>query len=210
MTRLVVWDIDGTLLDTRRGVSSALRTTLQTHGFAADAETVRRIVHAPKLPEALATCAGVPQEAVMRVTNAFRLAYSQQGIYEADLYEGIKAALESLRHAGVAQAIASYKRHDLALAICAHFGLAEYCSPIVGADESNALSKKDLIRQCLAAHECPADGALYIGDMPTDKAAAEELCMRFLGVNYGYGFHGVPGYANEPEDIWRVLEGHIT
>lgn len=206
MSRIVIWDIDGTLLDTHPGVERVLCRTLEEYHLPSEKALIKRIVNSPKLPDALEVYMGVDKETSMLITNTFRSYYGQEGIYDAYLYKGVRAVLDALHDSGVKQAIASYKRHDLAVAICRNSGLDDYCSPIVGADMHNKMSKTDLIRRSMESLTNSVESVFYIGDMPTDKEAAEELGIQFCGVNYGYGFSGVEGYADSPEQILNIIK----
>ena len=206
MIRQVIWDIDGTLLNTQSGVAAAVAYTLAEYGIEEGRERlVEQIVYTPKITQALIDIAGFSADKAKEATDVFRTRYLEHDLYNATPYPGIIKVVESIGAKGIRQAIATNKRQDCAEAICEHFSLTKYCEPIIGADQYNTQTKAALIAKCMQELRSATDETLYIGDMPTDKAAAEELGIRFLGVNYGLGFRLVEGYANEPGDILTVL-----
>lgn len=124
---------------------------------------------------------------------------------KATVYDGVYDVMESLRARGVKQAIATNKRQDYATEICEHFGFDKYCFPIIGADNDNKLTKADLIKKCLQTlNVTNLSSAVMIGDTNGDKTAAETVDIDFIGVNYGFGFNNVAGYANTPPDILKL------
>lgn len=205
MIRQVIWDIDGTLLHTHAGLVAAVAHTLQRLGRPAPAEVVEQLVRLPKITQSLMEVVGMDRAAAEEATDLFRQRYLEQDMYLAEPFAGIPELLEYWRARGVRQAIATNKRQDCAEALCAHFGISAFCSPIMGADRYNSLSKKDRIEACMRQTGSRASETLYIGDVEADQQASEELGIHFLGVNYGYGFRQVPGFADSPREILPLL-----
>ena len=203
----IIWDIDGTLLNTAEGLSKAYQ------------HCIRELNLPEKSAEELASYIGpVPQEifqrefglscsAAQHATDIFRAWYKEHGLGLAFPYPGVLEVLQKLQFMGVNQAIATNKRHDYAVEICEIFGIAHYCSPIMGANNANTKSKDDLIFDCLTALRTKR--ALMIGDTVGDAEAAQKVGIDFLGVNYGYGFREVEGYANFPHDIIPILAREV-
>ena len=102
--------------------------------------------------------------------------------------------------------MATNKRQDYAIDICKHFGIDKYCQPIYGADNFNKLSKAELIKNCLKDLEVADNQVVMIGDTIGDKVAAEQAGVGFIGVNYGFGFKNIEGYANSPSEILDLLK----
>ena len=136
----------------------------------------------------------------------FRQRYKDHELFKACLYPGIEEVMCTMQESGLKQAIATFKREDYALNICRHFQFDRYCKPIFGADNENKLTKADIIAKCLTAHAIDdvAD-AVMIGDMDSDKNAAEKLGVDFIGVNYGFGFKDNENYAYNSGEILKKL-----
>lgn len=191
----VVWDVDGTLLNTREGVVSAAKYVLEHLKF--DGALAGQVVVFPKIKDAFKELFDMNEEQACRATVLFRERYKTRDLLKATVYDGVYDVMEALRARGVKQAVATNKRQDYATEICEHFGFDKYCFPIVGADNDNKLTKADLIKKCLQTlGVADASSAVMIGDTNGDKTAAETVGVDFIGVNYGFGFHGVAGYAD--------------
>jgi phosphoglycolate phosphatase len=203
---LIIWDIDGTLLDTHQGVACALTFALQQYGISKSQAEILEMVHAPKVKDAFINIAKLDENETKHATDLFRQQYLEHDLFKAVPYDGIMDVLENCRLHGAKQAIATNKRQDCATQICRHFNLDKFCNPICGGDRYNSLSKADLIKQCFAVHHIAAvQSAVMIGDMTSDKNAAEQVGIDFIGVNYGFGFRNVAGYADTPYEILKFL-----
>ena len=206
--KIIIWDIDGTLLDTHAGVSSALRYALSQFGIQKSDEEIQLMVHTPKIKDAFVHIAKMDEDIAKQATDVFRNYYVNKSLFEACPYQGILEVLSQCKKMGINMAIASNKRQDCATNICEHFGIDTFCNPICGADRYNTLSKSDLIRKGLDFYNVTdLSSVVMIGDTDSDKHAAAEVGIDFIGVNYGFGFHDVPEYANTPNDILKKVKG---
>lgn len=204
--KTIVWDIDGTLLDTHAGVSMALWYALSQFGIQKSDEEILAMVHTSKIKEAFINIAGMDEETAKQATDIFRNYYVTQSLFHASPYPGIMDVLAQCQKMRINMAIASNKRQDCATNICEHFGIDAFCNPICGADRYNTLSKADLIRKGLFFYNVSdLSTAVMVGDTESDKNAAAHAGIDFIGVNYGFGFHDVPEYANSPADILEKL-----
>lgn len=197
----IIWDIDGTLLDTAEGLVAAYRHCSKVLQLPqrSDAELTSYIGPVPQ--EIFRTKYGMDAAAAQRASDIFRTWYKQNGLRMARSYAGI---MEVLAKVPVKQAIATNKRQDYAQEICDIFGISAYCHPILGADNEGSSTKAMRINKCVQA--LGAKRALMIGDTEGDRKAAEEAGVAFLGVNYGYGFFGVAGYADSAEEILSFIK----
>ena len=135
--------------------------------------------------------------------NIFRDRYKNHDLLKAYPYDGILEVLQYIKSKGIKQAIATNKRQDYATDICKHFGIDKFCKPILGPDNVTSKTKADLIKDCIATTN--ARNVVMIGDTNGDKQAAEIAGIDFIGVNYGFGFDNIDGYADIPSDILKKL-----
>ncbi len=200
----VIWDVDGTLLDTREGLTAAYHYTIETLSLPPRADEEIATFIGPTPQTVFITRFGMSPHAAQAAADIFRERYKSQDLFKASAYEGVFCVLEALKAAGIRQAIATNKRQDYATDICVHFGIDRYCSPIYGADNDNRLTKADLIRRCLdeLGSSCKA---VMVGDTKGDQAAAEEAGIDFIGVNYGYGFREAAGCIHSISQILELI-----
>ncbi len=181
----VIWDVDGTLLNTQEGLLAAYRYTLNTLGLPPRTDEVLSSYIGPTPPTVFRRYFEMEAAEAQKAADIFRERYKEHDLLKASVYEGTLEVLEALKAHGIRQAIATNKRQDYATDICAHFGLDRYCSPIYGADNENRLTKADLIRKCL--DDLGVSRAVMVGDTEGDRQAAEQAGIDFIGVGYGFG-----------------------
>ena len=199
----IVWDLDGVMIHGQEGVINGVNHVLRMTGRPLmTPDHIQMLLTAPKVQVAFERICSVPPEVAATYADMYRDAYLKHYLFEASVQDGIIEVLETLHRENIVQAIATNKRHECAVKLCQYFGFTEYCSPVIGSDGKAETKKSDLIHECLAVMGCKdPKRAVMIGDLQGDLKSAKEVGVHFLGVNYGYGFHDVPGYANSPGEI---------
>ena len=187
---MVIFDVDGTILDTAEGILSAVRYTIQELGLAELSEDVIKTFIGPPIQDSFAKAYQIEDtQRLQELARVFRDRYKDFDLLKASSYDGIYKVFERLLKAGIKPAIATYKREDYAHIILRHFGFDQYTNILYGADHENKLKKKDIIQKCLDTYgSLSVDKAIMIGDTDNDAIAAKQLGMDFLGVTYGFGF----------------------
>ena len=201
---LVIWDIDGTLLNTEEGLVKAYQYTIDKLNLVNKSVDEIKSFIGPVPQNVFINKFAMSPDAAQEAANIFRYRYKEFDLLKAFLYEGILNVLKKINMLGIKQAIATNKRQDYATDICKHFGIDKFCDPILGPDNVNSKTKADLILDCIL--KIKSQRAVMIGDTNTDKQFAEIAGIDFIGVNYGFGFSNVKNYANTPEDILKKLE----
>lgn len=211
--RTVVFDLDGTLIDTAGDIAAAMNRALHAFGLPPLAPSaVRRAVGEGGTALARAALAAVPRATAARVRNAadrasasdivarlherYLAEYFRAPVARTRAYPGAEAALARLAGAGVRLAVCTNKPQAPALAILDALGLRAYFAAVVGVGP-DGLRKPDP-RHLLAAIERAggsADDAVLIGDTDHDAAAALAAGVPFLRVSFGYGPELAPGGA---------------
>ena len=200
--KMVIFDVDGTLLDTTEGVLDAVKYTIEKEGLPGLPEEVLKTFIGPPIQDSFRKAYQIEDKGYLQeLAGIFRGRYKDFGLLKAYPYEGIYEVFDRLLAAGVKPAIATYKREDYARTIVRHFGFEKYTDIIFGADHENKLKKKDIICKCLEAYGgLPAKEAIMVGDTEHDAIAARQIGMDFLGVTYGFGFR-TPKEVAEYSDI---------
>ena len=186
---LAVFDLDGTLLDTGRGVLSAVRYTVKELGLEMPDEDTLKTFIGPPIQDSFARTYGFEGPVLQDIATVFRNFYSTKTLLEADLYEGIPELFEALCKHGIKPAVATYKREDYAVKLLKHFGFDKYTDIMYGGDHENKLKKQDIIEKCIvSAGISDISKVVMIGDTVFDAVGAEKIGADFIGVSYGYGF----------------------
>lgn len=199
----IVWDLDGVMINGQEGVIKAVNHVLKKMKYPEMTEKhIIDLLTAPKVQIAFERICNVSAEVSSLYADMYKDVYLKYYLYDAKLQDGIIHVLEQIHAHSIHQAIATNKRHECAEKLCEHFGFTKYCCPVIGSDGMPGTTKADLINHCLLAMGCRRkEEAVLIGDLPGDKASAKALGIDFLGVNYGFGFKGICGYAHSPEDV---------
>lgn len=207
--KAILFDLDGTLLDTSEGILHSVRYTLDALGLPSLPNEIIKNFIGPPIQNSLQKYVGLSLEAAQAGTNVFRDFYKGEALYEARLYDGVIPLIEQLQKGGYKIAVATYKREDYAIDILQHYGIAGYCSVIHGADNENKLTKADIINLCCAELGVEKENILLVGDTEHDAKGASLAGVKFCAVTWGFGYnkndvnsdYPIDFVCNQPLDI---------
>ena len=186
--KTVLFDLDGTLLDTSKGILGAVKYAQQQMNLPSLTDSRLREFIGPPPVESYKRIFGV-DEAIAQQAAFFHRKYgSEHGLFEAQHYPGISELLQNLKNSGRFLGVATLKREDTAQKILAHFNLKQYFDVIAGIDTKEQLSKSDIIQAALKEMGQTNASAVLIGDSQYDAEGAEKAGVSFIGVTYGFGF----------------------
>ena len=184
--QLVIFDLDGTLTDSARGIVSSFRHALGEIGAAVpDGDLASRIVGPPMHHTLRAMGLGDNADAAIA---AYRADYTTRGWAMNSLFDGIAELLADLDAAGVRLAVATSKAEPTAQRIIAHFGLDQHFEVVAGASvDGSRASKADVVAHALAQLGPLPDRVLMVGDRSHDVEGAAEHGIDTVVVDWGYG-----------------------
>ena len=186
-SKLVIFDLDGTLLDTGRGISKCVASTLGKMGFKVpDEETCKTFV-GPPLKKRFLELYDADENTADAVMKAFREEYGKGDVFLADRYAGMEECLTAL-HKKFALAVATYKREDHAIKLLEKFEMAQFFDTICGSDEAATMTKNQIVEKAMNLLGVPPAECILVGDSSNDAESAAQLGIPFIGVIYGYGF----------------------
>lgn len=214
--KCVVFDVDGTLLDTSEGMLSAVRYTVNKFGLEPLDETTIKSFIGPPIQNSFKKVYGFDDNIISEMALTFRNRYKEKDLLLAKPYKGIYAVFEYLNSVGIKPAIATYKREDYALRLLKYFQFDKYTNSIFGSDFEGKLKKKDIIE--LAIKKVGVKDyaqTLMIGDSDNDAIGAAGIGVKFIGVTYGFGFKNKKdvyqfnaiGVANSTKEIIDIISG---
>lgn len=187
----VIYDLDGTLIDTSPGVRQAvIRTIKELHLEMLSDETIEKFV-GPPMQDSFVEYYGLDKKRSLDAANLFRDNYKKYSLFEGYVYPGIIDLLKLQRNQSINIAVGTNKSHENAVAILNYFGISEFCTFIKGADRNGVLSKADIINICIEEMKADKSETLYIGDSLYDSSGAATANVDFMAVTYGFGFHSV-------------------
>ena len=142
MGKTVIFDFDGTIMNSEEGILHCAGKGLSHFGFPIpDRKTMLRFIGPPLYKTFIEF--GVPEEQAETAVEVYREHYRAGGKYRAAPYAGIPELLKALHDAGHTLLIASVKPEELVADIADHFGLAAYFKRICGASFDSTRREKD-------------------------------------------------------------------
>lgn len=185
--RYILFDLDGTLTDSREGIMKSLYYASEKLGFEIPDDPDRFL--GPPLGDSFRMFCGMSDERADEAVRVFRERYSTVGLFENRVYDGIREMLERLRNAGMCLAVATCKLECYSVRIMDRFGLSGYFDVVGGADVSvGRITKAQVIEDVLArAGVTDRSQVLMVGDRQNDVLGAHQTGIECLGALWGYG-----------------------
>lgn len=198
--QVVLFDLDGTLLDTSPGIKESVAFTLEALGLeAVDEATIEKRFIGPPLFQSLAAqFPGLSQEEVWRGVDIFRDYYPRHALFKAHPYDGILDLLAQLKQRHIRIGVATYKPEHYAVTILRHFGIAPYCQVLHGADLEGKLTKADIVALCLKELGASREQSVLVGDTEFDAQGAQAQGVGFVGVRWGFGYKEASSLPHSP------------
>jgi len=194
MNNLIIFDLDGTIADTRADLANAVNLTRGHYGLQGlPYETIVTYVGngAKKLVERAFT--DMPETDITEVIEVFMQAYSDNLIIETSLYPGVTEGLDSLSKSGHMMAVLSNKPGELCRQLSAHFDLDKYFITVMGGGDAAKLKPEadginDIIKKAeTAGFSRNGSNIWMVGDHYTDLKSAENAGIRSIFCSYGFG-----------------------
>jgi phosphoglycolate phosphatase len=188
----IVFDLDGTLVDTVQDIAAALDRALAPYGCG----LTRPEEAASMMGEGLsgffwralvAKRLDLPADQAIKTYKRFLNAYRQAPVRHSQMYPGIKALLEDLREAGAHTAVCTNKVEDIALQILEQLHILDLFDAVVG-HRGDRPKKPDplTLLEAIALAGGRRERALMVGDTGADSSAAIAAGIPAILVSYGY------------------------
>ncbi|MBR4943377.1 MAG: HAD hydrolase-like protein [Clostridia bacterium] len=194
--RYILFDLDGTLVYSHRGIYECIAIALQQMGKPLPtAEQLARCI-GPTLMYSFQNYFGLNEEDAWEATGRYRAVYPERGMYNCQVIEGMVACVEALKGVGYRLAVATSKPETFAKKIAERFEFAGYFEEIVGCGLDGSLNTKaSVIEEALKRLGASADECLMVGDRHHDVEGARENGMDVALLKVGYA-------ENEEEYEW--------
>lgn len=190
----ILFDLDGTLTDSRKGILRCVQYALEQCGMPESDETKLYPFIGPPLLTSFQEFCGMPPEQASFAVEQYRVRFSKIGMFENAVYDGIPELLGELRAKGYILAVATSKPEVYTLQILEHFHLTEYFQVIAGSDiHREGETKEDIIRLALrrlGLLEQEPSHVVMVGDRKHDLIGAHACGIPCIGVGYGYAPKG--------------------
>lgn len=192
MLKLAIWDMDGTIVDSREVIQTAMMRAFQECGLPhPEYDDTRRIVGLG-LIEACAKLAppDLAQDRLMQLVEAYKGAFvlrRTEPEFKEPLYDGALETLDALREEGWLIAMATGKSHRGIRAIFDMHPLEKYFDTIWCADDGPGKPHPFMVEQAMGALGTEPHQTLMIGDATFDILMGRAAGVRTYGVSWGFG-----------------------
>lgn len=211
----VVFDLDGTLMDTLEDLANAVNEILRRYGYPVKTiGEVRRIV-GNGLRQTLTLCLpeGTEEAVIEKLLPEFAAFYQEHCQIKTKPYDGIEDTLCELCARGYKLAIVSNKR-DEAVKTLNRECFAAYVKVAIGENESAGIRKKpapDTVYQAIRELGSEKERTVYVGDSEVDKKTADNAGLPCISVDWGFRDREEleklgPAYLiSRPEELLEIL-----
>lgn len=215
--KTIIFDLDGTLLDTLGDLSSSVNYALRQHGLPernkADVRQflgngIRRLIE-QSVPK------GTKEEKTEAVLQTFREYYLVHSLDETAPYDGIMQLLHWLRDMDIATAIVSNKLDPAVKDLHRHF-FSDTIRVAIG--ETETIRRKpapDMVDECIRLLGCDRGSCLYVGDSEVDLQTARNAALPCCSVSWGFRDReqliaaGADIIIDKPEELIGVFHSFI-
>ncbi len=191
---IVIFDLDGTLIDSRIGIHSSVVHALKEMGVDAVDQALLSQFIGPPLIDSFQGICGLSEAEAERAVAIYKDYFAEEGIKGFEVYEGVQELLWLLRASGVTMAIATTKDDVFAREIALNADFLPYLAAVIGSDrEGTMLRKPELIAAALStlgvtAPVSPdAPRIVMVGDHALDILGAKANNIASIAVTYGFG-----------------------
>lgn len=188
MKKLIIFDLDGTLLDTSEGIMHCYRKTGEILNLKENIFENKKCVIGGPLKDGFRRLYMIDSESQLeKAIAAYRSLYQSEGINMFTAYQGIEELLKNLKENGYLLAVATLKAESYAKQMLDSSGLAEYFDVIHGWDGTDSCTKAYIITKVIFTLNLIPSDSILVGDSEYDAYGADAAEVDFLGVSYGFG-----------------------
>lgn len=187
MYKAVIFDLDGTLLNTLTDLYNSVNHALRAFGFPERTiDEVRRFIGngVKKLMER-STPEGTDEETNAKCLDAFREHYLQHMADNTAPYNGVNELIEKLEARGIRTAVVSNKLHSAVVELCKDYFPGIECAIGVSIEEERKPNPVNVLK-VLDTFGLKSDECIYVGDSEVDVETAHNASLKCIGVTWGF------------------------
>ncbi|MEO5920590.1 MAG: HAD hydrolase-like protein [Pseudolysinimonas sp.] len=187
----VLFDLDGTIVDSAPGITATLAKTFERLGRPVPTPAELLAYVGPPILDSFRDLAHFDAAESELALETYRPLYLESGVYDATVYPGLEEVLRRIHESGMRLSLATSKPEVPATLVLDHYGLTKYFDELTGASADETRSKKaDVVAEALRRlREGGADlsAPVMIGDRIHDTHGAGEHGVPTIYVTWGYG-----------------------
>jgi phosphoglycolate phosphatase len=208
----LIFDLDGTLTDSKPGIVGCLREVLDARKISGYG-SLDRFIGPPVEQWAAELLPHASAEDRAALARDYRACYDRMGWSNNSVYPGVAEMLEQLHEHGFPLYVCTSKHEHFAVRILEKFAIAQYFNAIYGDRIDYAShSKSDLLALILSEQAIDRETVWMVGDRSFDIEAAHLNGIRCLAVAWGYGtpeeLASADAVAATPADVIGIIRAH--
>ncbi len=172
MIKAVLFDLDGTIINSEEGITKCVQYALSSFGIEEPDRKKLLCFIGPPLDPVFREKYGFDADKAWQAVLKYRERFDKTGIFECELYEGVADTIRKLKEAGCVIALASSKPETACRRILEHFSLTPYFDEIVGSTLDGSISTKQQVLEELGRRmehmQITKDQMCLIGDTEYD------------------------------------------
>ena len=188
MYKNIMFDLDGTVTDSGRAITSSVAYALEGFGITDQPMEKLKTFIGPSLYDSFEREYGMQGEDCDRAVSRYRYIYEKERMYDVDIYEGIPELLKDLKNQDIRAFLVTSKPLRFSEMIMKKIGLAAFFEGIIAPELSDHSSdKKRLIERAIGEYGLKKSECIMIGDTEYDIKGAVDAGVASIAVTYGYG-----------------------
>jgi haloacid dehalogenase superfamily, subfamily IA, variant 1 with third motif having Dx(3-4)D or Dx(3-4)E len=189
MAKYILFDLDGTLTDPKGGITKSVQYALRKFEITVDDPDSLTNFIGPPLKNSFKGFYGFDDEDAESAVTEYRKYFSEKGIYENAIFDGIDEMLKALRDAGKTIILATSKPRVYAGQILKHFNIYDYFTFVSGSElDGSRTEKYEVIKYALEQNNITdLSSVVMVGDREHDILGAKKMGVASIGVLFGYG-----------------------
>ncbi len=187
--KAVLFDLDGTLIDSSEGITKSVLYALSHYGIEeTDMDSLYRFI-GPPLSESFQKYYGFSEEQAYEAVQVYRERYNRIGIFECSLYPGVEECIRTLKAKGYRVGMASSKPEESCRRILEYFGILSLFDEVVGATFDGTRDKKEQVLQEVFKRwpDVIREEMCLVGDTIFDVEGAKTVGIPCVAVTFGFG-----------------------
>ena len=185
---LVIFDLDGTLFDTKGSIISSVCLAAKNLGYPDLTEDDKKVFLGPPLDYSVPIVFKTDEENTQKIIDEYRKVYFDTEMYKTNLYDGIKELLNKLKDNNYKVALSTYKSQKCLKNLFDYFDITKYFDCLNGTTEHED-DKTNILKRSMEMTGCnDPEKVVMVGDTEHDLKAARKIGCYFIGMTYGFGY----------------------
>ena len=213
--KAILFDLDGTLIDSSEGITKSTQYALAHYGIIENDLSKFYKFIGPPLVTSFKKYYDFPEEQAVEAVAVYRERYNKIGLFECSLYPGVRECIEKLKAQGYLIGMASSKPEVSCRRILEHFGILELFDDVVGATFDGRIdTKEEVLNEVMCRwSDVPKDEMCLIGDTMFDVEGANQVGIRTVAVTFGFGNvqemveAGAVAVCDDMEELPEIVAG---